>query len=46
MEWNMGKNFSMEWNGKFLVWNGYNMEKILQNGIWKSRLPLHGMPCR
>ena len=32
MEWNMEENFSMEWNGRFLVWNGrklpvWNTEK-------------------
>ena len=47
MEWNIENNFSMEWNteGKFLVWNGYEMEEILQYGIWKNRLPFHSMPC-
>ena len=41
----MEKNFSMEWNEKFLVWNGCNMEKILRNGIRKNRLSFHSMAC-
>ena len=43
MEWNMEEIFSMEWNGRFLVWNGrkllvWNMEK-------SSSIPFHTMPC-
>ena len=33
------------WNGKYLVWNGYGMEEVLQNGIWKNRLPFHSIAC-
>ena len=33
------------WNGKFLVWSGYEMEEILQHGIWKNRLPFHSIAC-
>ena len=33
------------WNGKFLVWNGYGMEEILQYEIWKNRLPFHSIVC-
>ena len=41
----MENNFSTKWNGKFLVWNGYGMEEILQYGIWKNRLPFHSIAC-
>ena len=39
----MEKNFSMVWNGKFLVWNGCGMKETLQYGIWKNRLPFHAL---
>ena len=38
MKWNMEENFSMEWNGRFLVW-----KENCQNGIWKNHLPFHTM---
>ena len=45
MEWNMEENFRMEWNGRFLVWNGNGMEENCQYGIWKNHIPFHSMPC-
>ena len=41
----MEENFNMEWNGRFLVWNGNGMEENCQYGIWKNRLPFHPIPC-
>ena len=32
-------------NEKFLVWNEYGTEEILQYGIWKNRLPFHSIAC-
>ena len=34
----------LAWNGRFLVWNGNEMEENCQYGIWKNRLPFHTMP--
>ena len=48
MEWNIEWKILVWngiWNGKFLVWNGYGMEEILQYGIWKNRLPFHSIAC-
>ena len=49
MEWNgIRKNiliWNKIWNGRFLVWNGYGMEEILQYGIWKNRLLFHSIAC-
>ena len=33
------------WSGRFLVWNGNEMEENCQNGIRKNRLPFHSIPC-
>ena len=33
------------WNGRFLVWNGNEMEENCQYGLWKNRLPFHSIPC-
>ena len=48
-EWNGIWKKILVWNGirngKFLVWNGYGMEEILQHGIWKNRLPFHSIAC-
>ena len=42
MEWNIEENFNMEWNGRFLVWNGrklpvWNMKK-------SSSISCHALP--
>ena len=42
-EWNGKWKKNLVWNGKFLVWNEYGMEEILQYGIWKNRLPMHSI---
>ena len=44
-EWNGIWKTNLVWNGKFLVWNGCGMEEILQNGIWKNRIPFHSIAC-
>ena len=46
MEWNMTENFSMGWNGGFLVWNVNKMEKNCHYGIRENRLPFHTMTFR
>ena len=33
------------WNGRFLVWNGNEMEENWQYGVRKNRLPFHSIPC-
>ena len=41
MEWNMEENFSMEWNGRFLLWNEIKLP------VWnmENHLPFHSIPC-
>ena len=43
--WNKIWKEILVWNGIFLVWNGNEMEKNCQYGIWKNRFPFHTMPC-
>ena len=42
-KWNGIWKKILVWNGKFLVWNGYGMEEILQYRIWKNRLTFHSI---
>ena len=46
MEWNIEENFSMEWNGRFLVWNGiWNGRKLpVWNMKKSSSISYHALP--
>ena len=38
----MEENFGMEWNGRFLVWNGKGMEKIAS--MEYGKIVFHSIP--